>query len=191
MKWIPGRRMKNLFYLEKTLLKHRPLLIYVGSQFWMPTVEISTWSFKKTLLAQVPHWFQLLPLVQRQYTGVQVAFYGFGWSGPRCFLLFIWTKWFWVKVKLALKMLQTLPTCWNTSNQQLEKLDYTSPLDDFLSECCLLQDNCTVTVSAISSPMNDFNAPLYTYTSLVPEHVQTSIYSWYSHIAWMHFTFTF
>lgn len=160
MKWIPGGRMKNLFYLEKTLLKHKPLLIYDGSQFWMLTVEISMWSFKKTLLAQAPHWFQLLLLVQRGYTGVQVAFYGFGWSGPRCFLLFIWTKWFWVKVKLALKMLQTLPTCWNTSNQQLEKkLDYMSPLDDFLSECCLLQT--TALSQQVPSPLPRMTSVLH------------------------------
>lgn len=109
-------------------------------------------------------------------------FYGFRCSGPRDFLLFLCTKLFASK-----KILQTLPSWMYTLKEK--KLDYTSLLNNISGAACSRQ---------LESPnkchfpsCSGFSASLCIYISLVPEHAQTSIYTWHSHRSWLNFIFTF
>lgn len=70
-----------------------------------------------------------------------------------------------------------------------KKLVYTSLLNNISSAACSRQLHCH---SKCSFPSHaGFSVSFCIFISVVLEHLQTSIYTWHSHRAWLHFIFTF
>lgn len=85
------------------------------------------------------------------------------------------------------KILQIFPSRMYTLKEK--KLVYTSLLNNISSAACSRQLHCH---SKCSFPSHTgFSVSFCIFTSLVLEHLQTSIYTWHSHRAWLHFIFTF